>query len=377
MNPYQQLDERAFWAPAVGRRDRLGLEELWHPKFTIRKPTRIATFGSCFAQHIGRALRDRGYNWLQTEQAPEGMSDENAKKFNYGVFSSRTGNIYTVTLLRQWTHWALGIEEAPDEVWEKDGRFYDPFRPNIEPDGFASRDEVLATREMTIQSFRAAIERSNLFVFTLGLTESWFNDEFGYEYPTCPGTIAGTFDPEKHVFRNQTFSEINTTLRQTIHTMWNAYEKMAVLLTVSSVPLTATMSGNHVLTATIESKSVLRAVAGQMSREMRRVDYFPSYEIISSAPFGGVFYEENKRSVRQDGVNHVMQHFFEGVDRKAGSADAANADGTADKKPDQTKSQAAPPKTPNGKAEDDDVVCEEEFLAAFAPEHRNEQSTGG
>ena len=51
------------------------------------------------------------------------------------------------------------------------------------------------------------------------------------------------------------------------------------------------------------------AAALDEARRLKDVD-FPSYEIISSPPFGGQFYAENKRSVEQDGVNHVMANFF-------------------------------------------------------------------
>ena len=173
MNPYQSLDQRAFWAPSVGRRKPLEIDELWVPKFNLKRKHKISTFGSCFAQHFGRALKANKYNWHITEQAPMGLSDENAQRFNYGIFSARTGNIYTVTLFNQWTSWALGESTPPDEVWEDDnGRFFDPFRPNVEPNGFESREEVLASRDATIEGFRRAILEADLLVFTLGLTES-------------------------------------------------------------------------------------------------------------------------------------------------------------------------------------------------------------
>jgi hypothetical protein len=43
-------------------------------------------------------------------------------------------------------------------VWEKDGRFYDPFRPNIEPDGFASAEEMENSRQACIRAFREGVD---------------------------------------------------------------------------------------------------------------------------------------------------------------------------------------------------------------------------
>ena len=85
------------------------------------------------------------------------------------------------------------------------------------------------------------------------------------------------------------------------------------------MPLTATASGEHVVTATIHSKSVLRAVAGELTTTRPDTDYFPSYEIISAFPFKGVFYAENMRNVLPQGVNFVMNSFFNCQDRVFGS----------------------------------------------------------
>lgn len=360
-HPYVDLEQRAFWAPSVGSRDARDIEALWTPKFPIKRRQNIATFGSCFAQHFGRALKSNGYNWMDTEPLPAPIDDDTAKAFNYGVFTARTGNIYTVSLLNQWVRWALGEESPQAEIWEKDGRFYDPFRPAIEPDGFASHAEMLASRDLTIEAFRRAISDCNVFVFTLGLTESWWNEPGGYEYPMCPGTVAGTFDPALHNFRNQDYKTIENALHDTVRRIKSVNRKVRILLTVSPVPLTATLSGDHVLVATTYSKSVLRAVAGAYAQRPF-VDYFPSYEVITSAPFGGQFFETNKRSVQQAGVNHVMGMFF-------GCMNATHK-GIV---PDDvlaafSRDPASPAKPKRRKKSADDLICEEEMLAAFGSE---------
>lgn len=351
MNPYESLGENSFWATAVGRVEPLNIYGLWEPKRRLLRRHKIATYGSCFAQHIGRALQKRKYNWMQCEETPHGLSAENASNYNYGIYSSRTGNIYTASLLLQWVEWALKVSVPPEEVWEKNGRYFDPFRPNIEPDGFMSENEMLRSRELTLEAFKQSFAEANLFVFTLGLTEGWINTE-GYEYPMCPGTVAGEYNKEVHHFKNHTFREIIRDIRRSVALIRTINPKVRILLTVSPVPLTATMSGNHVLTATTESKSVLRAVAGELSRSKILFDYFPSYEIITSSPFQGVFYNENKRTVRPEGVDFVMQSFFDCMDMKFKT---------------QAKPTARTRKTSqsdNGRS-NDYVVCEEELLAAF------------
>lgn len=356
-NPYSDLPQRAFWAPSVGQRNMFDIDKLWEAPFRITKKTGIATYGSCFAQHFSRALIANGYSWLNAEPAPKGFSPENAKRHNYDIFSARTANIYTTSLLRQWVEWALGHGEPPDIHWEKNGRIIDPFRPTIEPEGFASVEEMLSSRRTCIAAFRRSIIGCGIFVFTLGLTESWWDAEGGFEYPMCPGTAAGTFDPDRHVFENQDYATVLRNLRQAIRMIRDARKKgPKILLTVSPVPLVATNSGNHVLVATMESKSILRAAAGKAARTHKYVSYFPSYEIINAAPFRGSFFEPNMRSVNLNGVAHVMKTFFAGVADTGGNGVKPVPKALKNRAPARGKDTA-----------EHDLACEEELLAAFGP----------
>ncbi|HMZ06052.1 MAG TPA: GSCFA domain-containing protein [Anaerolineales bacterium] len=345
MNPYENLPEKAFWKPSVANKSIFDISDLWDPKFNIQPSQKVVTFGSCFAQHIGHALQVRGFTWLNTEPPPHGLSEKNARLLNYNIFSSRTGNIYTTSLLKQWVLWALGKNNIPWEIWKKDSRYFDPFRPRIEPEGFASEEELRLSQKQAIQSFRKSIEQADYFVFTLGLTESWFNIA-GHEYPMCPGTAAGDFNPEKHKFKNQQFQEILQNLQDAFQMMSEINSEIKFILTVSPVPLTATNTNNHVVVATMQSKSILRAVAGQLATDNPLIDYFPSYEIINSPAFKGVFFDSNQRNVSSFGVNYVMDIFFRSLEGKFG-----------------TFNQVPLPQ-PEKKLFADDV-CEEEILEAF------------
>ena len=346
-NPYSDLGENSFWKTAVASKSFFDISNLWSPKFHILPNQRVATFGSCFAQHIGRALRGRGYNWFVPELPPLGMTPANTELYNYGLFSARTGNIYTASLLRQWVEWALGDTPVPDEYWMRGGRFFDPFRPRVEPEGFESLDEMRASRNYTLKCFRRALVESRYFVFTLGLTESWLNEPGSYEYPMCPGTAEGIFDPAEHTFFNQPFDFIWTNLSSALSRITAANPAMRFILTVSPVPLTATKSKNHVLVATMESKSILRAVAGQFAHTWSNVDYFPSYEIINSPVFRGGFFEPNMRSVHPAGVDFVMNQFFACQTAQFGEPPAPRA---------VEEVRAVPKRT---------TVCEEQLLEAF------------
>ncbi|MEI8180824.1 GSCFA domain-containing protein [Aestuariivirga sp.] len=327
----------------------LDIAGLWKAPFRIDRQTQVATYGSCFAQHFSRSLVERGYSWLNAETGMPGMPAELQREFSYGVFSARTGNIYTASLFRQWVGWALEGISPPPLHWEKDGRIHDPFRPTVEPGGFGSVAEMEQSRAHSIGAFRQSLVDCDLLVFTLGLTESWWDAQAGVEYPMCPGTHAGEFDPARHVFRNQDYGFVRDNIVDAITTIRkHRREGPKVLLTVSPVPLTATNSGKHVLVATMESKSVLRAVVGSVAASMADVSYFPSYELINSPVFRGAFFEPNLRSVSRQGVAHVMNCFFAGLDEDATTA--ARQPAVAN---------------PNEAPASDDVMCDEELLSAF------------
>ncbi|QXI25599.1 GSCFA domain-containing protein [Pseudomonas vanderleydeniana] len=316
MNPYQFLSPRSFWRSAVAQQTVQGMSELWQPQFDIERDDAIVTAGSCFAQHIGRALVERGMNWIDSEPAPIGLSEAECKARHYGVFSFRTGNLYTPAMLRQWLEWCLGRQDMPEEVWSRDGRYFDPMRPMVEPDGYPSRQALLEARQVTRQAMKAALVRARVFVFTLGLTEAWVNRRTGLVYPVCPGTLQGTFDPDAHALRNFGFVDSHREMSMAVELLRSVNPRIRVLLTVSPVPLTATATGQHVLTATTYSKSVLRAVAGQLCEEQREIDYFPSYEIITGTPFKAAFYQANQREVTTEGVAFVMRQFFTALEGK-------------------------------------------------------------
>lgn len=348
-NPYQDLPQAAYWRAAVADINPLSIGGLWSPIFPIDADTRIVTAGSCFAQHIGKALANAGYNWFVTEPAAPSIPKQLHKTYGYGVFSFRTGNIYTAALLRQWVSWALGLAKMPEEVWEQNGRFFDPFRPAIEPNGFASLEEIHALRQSTLAAILRAIKDAGLWIFTLGLTEAWRNASEGYFYPVCPGTIAGQFDPTIHAFQNFRHAEIYGDLIETFAMLKNANAGIKVMLTVSPVPLAATASGRHVLLANEYSKSTLRAVANDVKTDTDNVDYFPAYEIITGFPFRGIFFEPNLRNVSVKGVDFVMQAFFQGL----GETQTINEE--KEQLPHSAKIQQT----------DDDIACEEALLEAF------------
>lgn len=341
-SPYTAQPRKAFWKLSVGNKTPTTLRELYKKKYVISPDHKIATAGSCFAQHIARNMKALGYNVMDVEPAPVGVGDVVTSAYGYGVYSARYGNIYYARQLLQLAQEALGLRQPTDAVWERDGRYFDALRPSVEPNGLPSPEDVLAHRNRHLHAVKSLLKECDVFIFTFGLTEAWEHIQSRTVYPTAPGTIAGSYDHKTYRFVNFGFSDVYRDFVEFKELLESINPSVRFLITVSPVPLAATASDKHVLPATIYSKSVLRAVAGQLADTYENVDYFPSYEIITNVLVGRSFFDESSglRNVTPDGVRAAMAYFF------------------AEHEP--------PASTLQGKfLGDDDVICEEVMLEAF------------
>jgi hypothetical protein len=314
-------------------------------------------------------MRASGFQVLDVEPAPAALSDETAKKFGYGIYSARYGNVYSARQLLQLVQDAQAGSVEPEDVWTKGERFYDALRPNIEPDGFESLEEAIALRREHLDKVQELFARMSVLVFTFGLTEAWMDKNTGRVFPTAPGTIAGTYDPDVHVFKNFTYQEVYDDFVQFRALVRKTNPKLRILLTVSPVPLTATAGDDHVLLATTYSKSVLRAVAGDLARNHDDIDYFPSYEMVASPWSRGFFYENNLREVSNAGVESVMRVFFSQHRPPTGTAAAAPAAPVEDRAERRERRRKEKELRKGGgrreEAGEDDAVCEDVLLEAF------------
>ncbi len=356
LNPYQSLPPSAYWRTGVAEPGLDGLEQLWASPWQLPADAQFATFGSCFAQHISRALQSRNMGWVDGEPAPSGMLPKMAAQFGYGVFSARTANIYSAAQFRLLLTLAVGDMAADvPEIWQDATCFRDSLRPMIEPDGFVSLAEALASRTSMLRGFARAVRKADVVVFTLGLTEGWESIGTGLPYALCPGTVAGSFDPARHRFVNYRAAAIRADLDASLALIHRLNPDARLLLTVSPVPLTATASGQHVLVATTRSKSVLRGVAAEMAEDSGHVDYFPSYEVITGAPTAARFWETNMRSVRPEGVAVVMRHFFGGLNLTGAARALPTEDALVARRKEAAKAAVA----------QEELACEEAMLEVY------------
>jgi hypothetical protein len=315
-NPYLGKPDHRFWRRAMSGRAADKVDPVAKTGFTIRPSDKVATAGSCFAQHIARYMQDAGYNYYVAEPAPDPGSGDAA---SYGVFSARYGNLYTVRQLWQLFRRAHGVFEPSIDAWQtKTGHWIDPFRPRIVSPGFATREDLLADREAHYDAVRTMFETCDVFVMTLGLTEGWVQAESGDVVPFHPGAVGAVGAAGDYRFRNFEVAEMQADLDAFIVALRVINPGCRIVLTVSPVALIATFEDDHVLSATSYSKAALRVVAETARRGHERVDYFPSYEIICGPQARGAWFEDDLREVRPEGVAYVMSIFAQHYLRESG-----------------------------------------------------------
>lgn len=309
-NPYAALPDYQFWRRAIENVAPENVDPVVRAKFQIDRHDRVATAGSCFAQHISASLAAQGFNFFVAENAPH-LTSEEATRRQYGVFSARYGNLYTARQLIQLFDRAYDRFAPVDDHWVRDdGRLVDPFRPQVEPDGFESLQNLTRARSQHFAAVREMFENLDVFVFTLGLTEAWRSRIDGAVYPLAPGIVAGEMDTVRYEFVNFGVNEVISDMQLFLKRLREVNAAARLIVTVSPVPLIATFEDRHVLVSTTLSKSVLRTAADEITRGDPMSDYFPSYEIITGNYSRGAYFEKDLRSVAPAGVRHVMHLFF-------------------------------------------------------------------
>ena len=353
--PYKGLPAGQYWRQSMAETAPDVIDPVLSAPFTISPQDKVATAGSCFAQHIAKNLTLRGFNYYVAEGAPKAIPADIAYKYNYGVFSARFGNLYTARQLLQLIDRAYGRFTPAEKPWQHGDRWFDPFRPSVETEGYVSLAHYEADLQHHLACVRTLFETLDVFVFTLGLTETWMSREDGAVFPVAPGCGYGAADMAKYKFHNFSVGEVVADMTAFLARLKEVNPKARVVITVSPVPLIATYEHRHVLVSTTYSKSVLRVAADEIERARQHVLYFPSYEIITGPHGSGKYYGPDLRDIHPKGVDHVMRVFFKHLSSEPlDTRDAAKA-----------ASVSAPLRSAT------DIICDEELLVGGANAENN------
>ena len=292
-------------------------------RITIRKhawiePTdRIFTIGSCFAEEIRKAMAVFGFSMLPRYASlqidPERVRvDELPKREHLNYYNS-------FTVLQEFERIAGEWTQEPDDYWTVSGTlwpsseyFQDPYRRLLfGRDVPALHGAIEGLNQIMSEGFRAA----DVFLITYGMVEVFVNKRSGRVVSQKPLYFGGG-GLEQTTFKQSTFEENLQNLRRTVEIVERHRPGAKIVMTVSPVALERTFSGDDIVVANCEGKSLLRAVLGQIAREFENVVYFPAYELVTSG--GRDSFEIDGRHVKPEVVQQVVNAFIEayvGVER--------------------------------------------------------------
>jgi hypothetical protein len=280
----------------------------------------VFTMGSCFALEVRRAMTKMGFATYPAYSAV--TVEPGVEMFDKIPQGQEMPAHYDTFTMRQEFEAAFGIwNDREAGYWEISGRpannllqsetvYQDPFRKAV----FAhTRERLVALSNRITDVVREGIDRSNVIVLTLGLTEVWQHKETG-RYICRPPNAGYGGGKGLATFQASKFLENYENVKAILDLLFARYPDKHVVISVSPVRLEATYRPLDVGTANLESKSILRAVAGQIASEYpERVLYFPSYEIamleLGATTGTTTVFEEDGRHVQPTFVQRIIEAF--------------------------------------------------------------------
>lgn len=243
----------------------------------------ITSIGSCFAQNVTEYLTKKSFR-LHRAVDPE-------------IYISLLGegmvNTYAITSQFEW---ALEGRVPTQSLWH-----------GYDAKEFGYSEDI---RARTAKVFK----QSDVFIFTLGLSEVWYDEPTGEVF--WRAIPLKHYDPARHKFKVATAAENLANLHRLVDIIRKHVPHAHILFTLSPIRLAATFRKMSCLAANHASKANLKSALDQLITERKaageaRIFYFPSYEIITELfPHP---YKFDNRHVHRNIIDFMMKlfdHFY-------------------------------------------------------------------
>jgi hypothetical protein len=268
-----------------------------NPRFKFTRGDTVFTIGSCFARNIEEHLegfrvptRDFSVPKDEWPTRANGLLNE----FNPGTISQR--------ILAAITHSNFG-DSAIGNVSES--QWIDLL---LCGGGTPVSRERLLERRAEVDAVYSALPGADVVIITLGLVEAWFDRKSQLYLNQWPKIKALNSDADRYCLHRLDPAASYALLERAIAALIHAGVNK-ILLTLSPVPLQATFAGQDCIVANSYSKAVLRVCAEQLVERFPQVDYFPSYEIVTSLGRNNFDPADNVH-VRLISVIEVVKHML-------------------------------------------------------------------
>jgi hypothetical protein len=278
--------------------------------FRSGQDTTFFAMGSCFARNVEEQLEDAGAVVLSRKVNIPDLGDDGARLT--GVF-----NKYNPFSILQELQFASGEREFTENALLPDGsgQYYDAQLRVKSGNGTA--DELMSRREQLAGYFRQSFE-ADVFILTLGLIESWYDNETNLFLTEPPAPRLILNNPDRFSFKCLSTTDVKYALSE-IHRILKNHSKKGqkVVMTVSPVPIGRTFTKDDIIVANMTSKSTLRTALLEFLTNKSDIDYFPSYEaVMYSHP--DLSWQSDRLHVSDFIVGKVIRVFLERYGIKEG-----------------------------------------------------------
>lgn len=162
------------------------------------------------------------------------------------------------------------------------------------------------SRRNDISDVYEGLINSEVVIITLGYVEAWYDNLAGCWLNSMPLPHSSN-DTKRFTFKRFDVDESMTMLLEALDLM--ASKNIKIILTVSPVPLRTTMVDSDCVVANEFSKSVLRVCAERLKKEIKNVDYYPSYEMVRTSGLSS--FKEDNIHVHDSVVGKITKHMIE------------------------------------------------------------------
>jgi len=203
----------------------------------LNERSRVVTVGSCFANNLAASFKRFG---------------RDAFSFPFG---EEINNTYTNRIVFQ----ALDDHAGENRTAALSG---------------------LGMSQESLDTFRDYIRTADVLVYTLGVSQGFFDSD---DKPVLIKGFGGVDRTllNSAVYRNISVAENLANIRAIIECVRNLNPEIAIVFTVSPVPLARTFNSRAVVTSDCISKSTLRVTASELTHGQadQKIYYWPSFEI--------------------------------------------------------------------------------------------------
>lgn len=278
-----------------------------NPSFKLKPGQKIFTVGSCFARNIERELTNyivptKIYKPIEGDPLAQ-RENRIFNEYNPGTIAQRIGSAMKG-----------GLDEGMGII-EEGGGYRDYYITGAEPSDL----DIVQKRRALMNRMYHELPSSDLMVVTLGMVEAWFDHET-QTYLNCAPGAEGFRDPKGKGAR---FELRILNVDEVVELIAPAFERILsgglkqIMLTVSPVPLQRTFGPVDAVLANTQSKATLRTASSILTDAFDKVDYFPSYEMVTL--FAGNPFIEDNVHVKPEIVARVTKYMVDSYEAGADS----------------------------------------------------------